>query len=252
MTLSTKKDIFAETDKSMSGFQFKQFKIEQDRCAMKVGTDGVLIGCWCDTNDVHNVLDIGTGTGLIALMVAQRTSNNCHITGIEIDNEAAKQARENVAESPWSGRITIVDQKMQDYQPTTPFDLIVSNPPYFTNALKAPDAKRSAARHNDSLSVEDIVHFAARHLNDKGRLAVVLPCEEGKRLQAESIACGLYVRRTTWVKTTIKKEPKRVLVEVGRQKTDCLTEDTLVLSNGINNEKTEQFIHLVKDFYLHY
>ncbi len=219
---------------------------------MKVGTDGVLIGCWCDTTDAKRVLDIGTGTGLIALMVAQRSTNDCQITGIEIDTDAAEQAHENVASSPWPNRIDIVGEKLQDYLPSCQFDLIVSNPPYFTNALKAPDAKRSAARHNDSLTVEDIVHFATKNLSEKGKLAVVLPCEEGKRLLAESIACGLHVRHTTWVKTTINKTPKRMLVEVGKEKPQRETEDTLVLSNGNNNEKTDQFINLVKDFYLHY
>lgn len=236
----------------MAGFQFKQFNIEQDRCAMKVGTDGVLLGSWCDTTDVKNVLDIGCGTGLIALMVAQRTKEGTKITGIEIDKDAAEQAQENANNSPWNEDVTIEPVKMQDYCPTKEFDLIVSNPPFFTNALKAPDAKRTAARHNDSLSVEDIVHFAKKHLSPTGRLAVVLPCEEAKRLIFESIACGLYQKRTTWVKTTARKEPKRVLVEISRQKTDCPIEDTLVLSNGNNNEKTEQFIDLVKDFYLHY
>lgn len=236
----------------MGGFQFKQFNIEQDRCAMKVGTDGVLVGAWCDTTGVKSVLDIGCGTGLIALMVAQRCAEGTKVTGIEIDKDAAEQAQENVRNSRWSKDITIANIKMQDFCPTEKFDLIVSNPPYFTNALKAPDAKRSAARHNDSLSVEDIVHFAKKHLSEEGRLAVVLPCEEAKRLLFESLACGLYTKHTTWVKTTVKKAPKRVLVEVGRQKTECPLEDTLVLSNGNNNEKTEAFIDLVKDFYLHY
>lgn len=234
----------------MSGFQFKQFYVAQDRCAMKVGTDGVLVGAWCDTGGARRVLDVGCGTGLIALMLAQRCEAEAEITGIEIDGDAAEQARENVANSPWPDRIAIAHTKMQDYHPTAPLDLIVSNPPYFTNALKAPDAKRTAARHNDTLSVEDLAHFAKEHLSATGRLAVVLPCEEAKRLIGEAIACGLHEHRTTLVKTKANKQAKRMLVEVGKEKAPLPTTDVLVLGEGANNELTEQFKALVRDFYL--
>ncbi|MCR5570597.1 MAG: methyltransferase [Paludibacteraceae bacterium] len=235
----------------MPGFRFKQFNIEQDRCAMKVGTDGVLIGSWCNTTGVKTVLDVGCGTGLIALMVAQRCNGEATITGLEIDQEAAEQAKENVAGSPWSKTVTIIHTSMQDYRPDTTIDLVVSNPPYFTNALKAPDAKRSAARHNDSLSVEDLVHFAKQHLSATGRLSVVLPCEEAKRLVFEGIACGLYLQRTTSVQTKANKQPKRMLVELGKEKAPSPQEDTLVLGEGADNKMTTQFKALVRDFYLY-
>lgn len=235
----------------MPGFRFKRFNIEQDRCAMKVGTDGVLIGSWCNTTGAKTILDIGCGTGLIALMVAQRCNGEATITGIEIDHEAAEQAKENVAGSPWSKTVNIVHTSMQDYRPDTTIDLIVSNPPYFTNALKAPDAKRSAARHNDSLSVEDLVHFAKKHLSATGHLSVVLPCEEAKRLVSEGIACGLHLQRATAVQTKENKPPKRTLVEIGKEKAPSPQEDTLVLGEGANNEMTAQFKALVRDFYLY-
>lgn len=235
----------------MSGFRFKQFYIAQDRCAMKVGTDGVLIGSWCDVSGVKTVLDVGCGTGLIAIMVAQRSSSETTITGIEIDGEAATQAQENASECRWCAQIKIEHTRMQEYKPQEAIDLIVSNPPYFTNALKAPDEKRSAARHNDGLSIEELVHFAKKHLSSKGRLAVVLPCEEAKRLIGEATACGLYLQRSTTVLTKAGKKAKRMLLEVGRIKPNSPTEDTLVLAEGADNKMTPQFKSLVRDFYLY-
>ncbi len=146
---------------SNSCFQFKQFKINQDRCAMKVGTDGVLLGTWTDVSGVQSILDVGTGTGLIALMLAQRSSAAI-ISGIEIDGDAAAQAVENVNNSPWREKINIEAVSLQTFTKNTGcrFDLIVSNPPYFNKSLKNPDAQRSVARHSDLLSRQDLLTAA--------------------------------------------------------------------------------------------
>jgi len=133
-----------------SGFTFKQFHIDHDRCAMKVGTDGILLGAWAPVADARRVLDIGTGSGLIALMLAQRSTNDCRIDGVELDKDAAEQARDNVAASPWASRVTIIENAIQDYQ-AVPYDLIVSNPPYFLAGQVFSDPARALARHTGAL-----------------------------------------------------------------------------------------------------
>ena len=130
----------------MSGFRFKQFAVEQDDVAMKVGTDGVLLGAWADCNGAKRILDIGTGTGVIALMLAQRNAE-AEVQAVEIDETATRRARSNFDLSPWAERLTVENCAVQEFAPAEKFDLIVSNPPYFVDSLLPPDAKRSTARH---------------------------------------------------------------------------------------------------------
>ena len=131
-------------------FQFKQFTVWHDKCAMKVGTDGVLLGAWASVQNAHKILDVGTGTGLVALMLAQRSLPDADIIALEIDEAAAGQARENVTRSPWKERVEVVQTDFRDYQSSDKFDVIVSNPPYFVDSLECPDQQRNAARHNGS------------------------------------------------------------------------------------------------------
>ena len=147
-------------------FRFKQFTIHQDACAMKVGTDGVLLGVLADVTAATHLLDIGTGTGLVALMLAQRNPS-MSIDAIEIDSKAAKQAAENVAQSPWP-QIRVHCAALQTYTANQPYNLIVSNPPYFVNSLKAPKAARTTARHTDSLSFNELVEGVDRLLSPAG------------------------------------------------------------------------------------
>ena len=142
-------------------FQFKKFTIAQDRCAMKVGTDGVLLGAWARGG--KRVLDIGTGTGLVALMMAQRFTDAV-VDAVEIDHDTAGQAMENVSSSPFANRVKVFAKALQDFEPDTPYDCIVTNPPFFSNSLLAPDSSRTMARHTVALSFADILAFAARHL----------------------------------------------------------------------------------------
>ena len=166
-------------------FRFKQFFVNDDRCAMKVGTDGVLLGCWTPIT-VHRtpytihptpfrVLDIGTGSGLIALMLAQRCPN-AQIDAIDIDTSAIEQAKENFAQSPFSNQLAAYPSSLQTW-PDHPYDLVVSNPPYFQNSLKNPDEGRKQARHTDSLSYQELLSHSARLLNENGHLALILPAE---------------------------------------------------------------------------
>lgn len=144
-----------------SSFKFKQFTIFHDKCAMKVGTDGVLLGAWAPADKAKRILDVGTGTGLIALQLAQRNPH-ARITAIEIDAAAAGQATENVSHSPWADRVEVICHDFRDYQPENRFDLIVSNPPYFIDALKCPDEQRCTARHAGNLNYDYC--FVVRHL----------------------------------------------------------------------------------------
>ncbi|MBQ6583784.1 MAG: methyltransferase, partial [Alistipes sp.] len=157
----------------MSSFRFKQFKVEQDGVAMKVGTDGVLLGAWADCSSASSILDIGTGTGVIALMLAQRSSAR-HIVGVDIDTAAVECAAANFAASPWAERLTAVESSVQEFGGER-FDLIVSNPPYFVDSLHSPDGQRTVARHTTELTFETLDCSVCRLLADGGRFALILP-----------------------------------------------------------------------------
>lgn len=228
-------------------FDFRQFSIEQDRCAMKVGTDGVLLGAWATLPHHGRILDIGTGTGLLALMAAQRTE--CHITGIEINAEAAQQAAENALRSPWSNRINIVCADIAHYVATTPFDAIVSNPPYYTSNLRSPDTARATARHQSWLNLPTLVQCAANLLTTNGQLHLVLPFDTEEDAVNAAILKGFYPMRRTIVLTRFSKPPRRVLLTFSRnnQKTD---ETTLILHANDTNERSPEYQKLIQDFYI--
>ena len=191
-------------------FAFKQFTIRHDRCAMKVGTDGVLLGAWTDIRHAHRILDIGTGTGLIALMLAQRCPE-ASITAIDIDSEAVNQALENIQNSPWKERVEAYLQDIRTYQPQTLFDTIVSNPPYFINSLKCPDNQRNTARHTDTLDMHALLYQASQLLTPDGHFSIVLPAEQTNELVEVAGRVGLYPSRHTAVITRPGLAPKRSL-----------------------------------------
>lgn len=191
-------------------FRFKRFTIRQDRCPMKVGTDGVLLGAWTGlrTTD-RRMLDIGTGTGLIALMLAQRAPG-ARITGIDIDD--VSQARENAAASPWDDRLHFEQTPVQTFRPAERYDLIVSNPPFYVDSLTCPDAGRTAARHTVHLSYEELVDSVVRLLAPGGRFAVVLPTPESEHFRHLASA-RLLLTHLTRVRTTPRRSVRRVLME---------------------------------------
>src|SRR5512133_91420 len=163
-----------------SFFRFKQFTIHQDRCAMKVGTDGVLLGAWADPGRAKKILDVGTGTGLIALMLAQRS--DAKITGIDLDEDAVHQANENAANSPWSAKIEFIHSSFQDYaeqiimqDKATLFDLIVCNPPFHPEDIKPEHVKRRLARHSDELNAMEIINLGSKILRSGGCITLVIP-----------------------------------------------------------------------------
>lgn len=228
-------------------FRFKKFTIFHDRCAMKVGTDGVLLGAWTDVSHARNVLDIGTGTGLIALMLAQRCKD-ASITAIDIENDAISQATDNVQASPWSRRITPLLQDVRTYRPEVLFDTIVSNPPYFIHSLKGPDEQRNTARHTDTLDAESLLAKVSELLSEEGLFSIILPAEQADGLMRMALQVGLHPSRRTDVVTRPGLPPKRVLMEFRKVETP-LASNVLVVELE-RHVYSEEYMALTKDFYL--
>jgi len=228
-------------------FEFKKFTINQDRCAMKVGTDGVLLGAWVNIyDDEENILDIGVGTGVISLMLAQRCSF-AEIHGVDIEDVA--QARENASKSPWNERITFERCKIQEYQPTVEYDLIISNPPYFVDSLLCPDAQRTTARHAQTLPFDELRDAVFRLLAEGGRFAVVLPIVEMERFI--TICDGhLYPFRRTDVQPVVGGAVKRVLVEFSKLKVVDISKSSIAIETGKRHDYTAEYRALCSDFYL--
>ena len=230
-------------------FQFKKFTVWHEKCAMKVGTDGVLLGAWTNILNAHYVLDIGTGTGLIALMLAQRCG--AVIDAIDIDKDACEQAKENVAASPFNKQIHVYHTPLAEYIPLEGrrYNLIVSNPPYFVNSLKCPDKKRQTARHTDTLPLSELLQKCRQLLTTDGRLALILPYEQKERLLELSQEAYFYLLRETDVCPTPKSQPKRVLVELAVQPVEHPQSNLLTIEQE-RHCYTEEFQAMVRDFYL--
>jgi tRNA1Val (adenine37-N6)-methyltransferase len=230
-------------------FSFKQFTVYHDRCAMKVGIDGVLLGIWCDIRDSNRMLDIGTGTGLIALMLAQRSAST--VDAIDIDAGAILQATENVQRSPWADRITLTEISLQDFATSTDqkYDLIVSNPPYFVNSLKAPTPDRNTARHTDALSHEELILHAKLLLQPTGRICIILPVTEAIACRDYALDNGLYCSREVQVIPKPNAAAKRTLLEFCFQPKLKQTSE-LIIETDIRHQYSEEFSLLAKDFYL--
>lgn len=230
-------------------FQFKQFTVYQDNCAMKVGTDGVLLGAWANVGEAQRILDIGTGTGLLSLMVAQRSK--AQILGIEIDEAAAQQAMENVERSDWRERIQIKNLSLQDFvlQTNERFDFILSNPPYFNESLKAASSERTIARHTDTLSYEVLLKSVAALLTDEGRFAVVLPYSEKERFLLLAASQSLFAHQIVDIYPTPQSTPKRFLAEFSKQKTECELSKLVIESAG-RHQYSEEYVELTREYYL--
>lgn len=228
-------------------FIFKQFTVFQERCAMKIGTDGVLLGAWADFGEAETMLDIGTGTGIIAIMAAQRSKAKIH--AIEIDSDAYRQAKENMAQCPWRERLEIQHISLQDFALSTQntFDHIVSNPPYFAHSLKAPDKKRSLARHNDSLPFNELIHSVEKLLSRQGKFSLILPYQQEKNCIELTRSHSLFCNRKLFVLPNPQKAPKRVLLEFSRSEKECRKE-TIIIEKK-RHEYTEDYRRLTKDFY---
>ncbi len=229
----------------MSIFKFKQFSIIQKKSAMKVGTDGVMLGAWASVNNAKNILDIGCGTGLISLMIAQRNSK-ADIIGIEIDKETSKEANININNSQWAERISIYNTSLQNYISSQKFDLIISNPPFFHKTTF--NNKRNIARHSNFLSFDDILNYTASNLSDTGKFSVIIPKESENNFIKNAKNHNLYLRKICNIKGNEKTNIVRVMLELSFQKIEKKTEEIIIEID--RNRYTEDYINLCKDFYL--
>ena len=215
---------------------------------MKVGTDGIMLGAWARVGEAQRILDIGTGTGLLALMAAQRNPK-AEIVGIEIDPQTALQAQENVAKSPWKDRIQISTQDIRSFEPSSTFEAILCNPPYFTSGILPTDPQRKQARHSDDLSYEELLLFAARHLSPKGSLSLILPYENEAMLLQLAQENGLFSHRLLHVRTRSHKPIRRSLIELRPTQTKSIIEE-LNIHTDTSNTYSEAYQALTGTFYL--
>lgn len=232
-------------------FQFRQFVIHQDQCAMKVGTDGTLLGAWAQAPcGTCRILDIGTGTGLIALMMAQRYPE-AKVVGVDIDENATSQAAQNVSDSPFADNITIVCADICVYMAEQPFDVIVSNPPYYEEhrSMISPDLSRRMARQTSQFDFKILAQLTQRLLKPDGSLSLILPVDGYHLMASEALKVGLNVSRLCRLRTTPKKESKRVLLEFRKNyKGKVETFDAIIeMSPGI---RSQWYQELIKDFYI--
>ncbi len=231
---------------SSDSFAFKAFSLRQERCAMKVGTDGVVLGAWAAMpavrgGNVLHALDIGTGTGLIALMLAQRYPD-AQVTGIDIDAEAARQAGENAVRSPFRDRVAIIHSPLQSFD-GGPFDAIVCNPPFYTGTLKGKDDRRNVCRHAVSLSYDELMRYSYRLLREHGELSVIVPTDQLGRLETSAAITGFFEKRLCAIRTAVTKPPKRVMVAFAKQPQPEVESGEIAVGD-------ENYKRLLADFYL--
>ncbi len=232
-------------------FQFKQFSVNQDQCAMKVGTDGVLLGAWCPThNNPKSILDIGTGTGIIALMLAQRT-NAKQIDALEIDENAYEQSTDNFENSPWPDRLFCFHAGLDEFieEPEDEYDLIVSNPPFFAEDFKSTDDGRNLSRFLDAMPFEQLLEAADLLLSENGVLAVIIPFKEEEKFIALATDFELYPIKITHVRGTFTTPIIRSLLAFKRFEMPVLIANEIVIEIS-RHEYTNEYIELTKDFYL--
>lgn len=232
-------------------FQFKQFTIQQDKCAMKVGTDGVLLGAWTPVvNNPFSILDIGAGTGLIALILAQR-SNAEQIDAIEIDDDAYEQAVENFEESPWGDRLFCYHAGLDEFveeMEDEEYDIIVSNPPFYTENYSSGNEQRDKARFTESLPFEELIEAAAILLSENGIFSVIIPFKEEEKFKAIAAEFRLYPAKITRVKGTPETEIKRSLLAFIRQQTETVIDELIIETD--RHQYTSEYTAFTKDFYL--
>lgn len=230
-------------------FRFKQFTINQGSAAFKVTTDSVLLGAWADLASSKTILDIGTGTGILALMAAQRT--NAMITAIEPDKQSFNQALLNIMSSPWAERVQVVNCTLQDFSGDSglKFDSIITNPPYFTSSLLNPDRRKAMARHTKTLSLTELSGYSEQLLTENGQLHLVLPAADFAFFNESAQTNGLWCQRMLKVSPVISRQPKRLLMSFGRKKITT-EEKSLVIETGVRHHYSDEYISLTRDFYL--
>jgi tRNA1Val (adenine37-N6)-methyltransferase len=249
MTLSNNINQLKNLGRKSSTFYFKQFKVEDGRSTMKVGTDAVLLGIVAGVENAGKILEIGTGCGIISLILAQRS--RARIDAIEIDEESMIQARENAGNSPWKDRINIIHSSLQDYlhQTDEKYNLVISNPPYFSRSLRSPSTKRNISRHDDSLSFDELIEGSSELMLPDASLWVILPLIESRDFSEKSGKLGLFVHYQLKVAHKKGSEYQRVILQLMKIKQEKLVEQILVMKNE-DNSLTTDYIELTKEFYI--
>lgn len=212
-------------------FQFKQFTIHQERCALKVGTDGVLLGAWAYMEGAKRILDIGTGTGLLALIAAQRNAMAL-IDAVEIDDASAEQAAENVAASPWADRIRVHRMDARRMKASEPYDLIICNPPFYPGEMSSADERVGVAKHGAGLAFQELIEVVDRLLAPHGRLNVILPKNRVLDFDGDAEQAGLNASRKCDVRYLASRPPKRMLLEFKRGEQATMNEELIVEESG--------------------
>ena len=232
-------------------FKFKKFEIQQQNSAMKVGTDGVLLGAWAGEGSPECALDIGAGTGLISLMLAQRFPD-LSVDAVEINPYACLDAEMNFHNAPWKERLSLFKMSFQEFVTENPhreYDLIVSNPPYFSQALNSANSSRSLARHDHWLSLGEIISLSAGLLSEKGYISLIIPYERYNEVLEYASMENLFPCRILLIRPVPGKKPHRFTIELSRKKTQ-IYECEMVIENSGRHQYSQEYIQLTRDFYL--
>jgi tRNA1Val (adenine37-N6)-methyltransferase len=237
---------------SQQTFAFKKFSIHQQKCAHKVGTDAVLIGSWAEVSEANSILDIGTGTGIIALMMAQKS--NAQIDAIDIEQGSYEQAIENAQNSEWGARMEVYHTSLQAMAKTSvkKYDVIITNPPYFVDSSKAPDEERNHARHNDTLPFPELLSGVLSLLKDTGKLYIILPTKEAIDFKMLAEKSNLFLVKLLRVKTKSTNDLEKRHIMLFKFNKDTLSEKILSIENEGRHNYTEEYKQLTGDFYLHF
>jgi tRNA1Val (adenine37-N6)-methyltransferase len=229
-------------------FNFKKFSIHQNNAAMKIGTDGILIGAWVNISKKFKALDIGSGTGIISIMLCQRNLN-LELDSIELSPSAIMDAKINIENCNWSDRIKLFHQSLKDFHPNSKYDLIVSNPPYFKKSLQPSNSERSKARHQNDLKLEDILKFSKQHLTKDGSLNIILPFEQKSEAIEFAKKYGLNHIRECTVYSKPKKAPHRILIEFSRNENKQIIKESLFIEEAGRHNYSEDYKKLTREFY---
>ncbi|MDA9808401.1 methyltransferase [Flavobacteriales bacterium] len=231
----------------MSDFKFKQFEVAQNKSAMKIGTDGVLLGSWSNLENSRNILDIGCGTGLICLMAAQRNQSTL-ITGIELEVNAFKQATENCKKSNWSNRISIIHSSLQSFNSNSKFDLIISNPPFFSGSTKSEHSERNLARNTHTLAFKYLIEKSKALLDKNGKFIVIIPFACLTKFCDLANNNNLFLNKICFIKGNISSPIKRIMMEFSFTNSELIEEELTIEVD--RHQYTKEYISLCKDFYL--
>ncbi len=231
-------------------FRFKQFDIEQEGAPFKVGTDSLILGAWTEVQGGETVLDIGTGTGVLALMIAQKLENG-RVLAIEPERSAFEIAEKNILNSTFRDKMVIVNEPLQRVQPNEKIDLIITNPPYFIDSTKSATPSSMRARHTEELNFKEIIEFSVKFLSSDGKLSIILPTAEANKFEIEAHAKGLFKVKELLISSFENTETKRKCLEFGRHKTS-LTSEQLAIRNKLEHSYTAAYKTLTANYHHHF